>query len=75
PDIYLATAKELGVEPSKCVCLEDSGNGILAGKNAGMHVIAVPDSRFPPAADKLNQADIILDSLTEFSLEIIKKFN
>ena len=75
PDIYLATAKELGIEPSKCVCLEDSGNGILAGKNAGMHVIAVPDSRFPPASEKLNQADIILDALTEFSLEIIKKFN
>ncbi len=68
PDIYLTTAEALGIAPEKCVCLEDSGNGILAGKNAGMKVIAVPDPRFAPSAEKLAQADIVLNSLQEFSL-------
>lgn len=73
PDIYLATAKMLGARPKNCVCLEDSGNGILAGKNAAMKVIAVPDSRFPPGAEKLHAADVVLESLSEFSLEILEK--
>ena len=68
PDIYLAAAKALGVKPEHCVCLEDSGNGILAGANAGMKVIAVPDPRFMPAEEKLKRADVVLGSLTEFSL-------
>lgn len=73
PDIYLETAKRLGVNPAHCVCLEDSGNGILSGKRAGMKVIAVPDPRFPPAADKLNQADLVLEALTAFSLESLEQ--
>ena len=74
PDVYLETAAALGVAPGDCVCLEDSGNGILAGKNAGMRVIAVPDPRFPPAADKLARADLVLDSLTQFSRETLSTF-
>ena len=75
PDIYLATAAEMGVNPESCVCLEDSANGILAGKNAGMKVIAVPDVRFAPVAEKLNRADVVIDSLVDFSLEMIEKLN
>ncbi len=72
PEIYLAAANALGIEPERCVCLEDSGNGILAGKNAGMKVIAVPDPRFLPSEEKLEKADVILTSLTDFSLETVK---
>ena len=75
PDIYLATAKAMGVKPADCVCLEDSGNGILAGKNAGMKVIAVPDERYRPSSAKLDQADAILDSLAAFSLATIEQIN
>lgn len=73
PDIYLAVAEMLEVPPEKCVCLEDSGNGILAGKNAGLKVIAVPDGRFSPSREKLNQADVILDSLSQFSLRTLEQ--
>jgi HAD superfamily hydrolase (TIGR01509 family) len=69
PDVYLATAERLGVRPEDCICVEDSGNGILAGVRAGMKVIAVPDSRFPPRAEALAQADLVLGSLTELTLE------
>lgn len=44
PDIYLAVAKELGVEPEHCLVFEDIIPGIQAGKNAGMEVCAVEDA-------------------------------
>lgn len=43
PDIYLHVAKRLGVKPEACLVLEDVPAGILAGKRAGMRVIAVDD--------------------------------
>ena len=43
PDIYLTVAKELGVDPSKCLVFEDLVDGIKAARNAGMTVIAVSD--------------------------------
>ena len=71
PDVYLEAARRLGVDPADCVCLEDSGNGILSGAAAGMKVIAVPDPRFPPADEKLERADLVVDSLTEITAERI----
>ncbi len=73
PDVYLEAARRLGVDPVDCVCLEDSGNGILSGIAAGMKVIAVPDPRFPPAAEKLERADLVVGSLTELTPEHISE--
>ncbi len=73
PDVYLETARRLGVLPKRCICLEDSGNGILAGVRAGMKVIAVPDPRFPPKQEILDQAHLVLNSLTQFSLDTIQQ--
>ena len=75
PDIYLAAAAELEVQPGECVCFEDSGNGILAGKRAGMKVIAVPDGRYSPAAEIVAQADAVLKSLDDFSLDTIARLS
>ncbi len=44
PDIYLAVAERLGVNPSRCLVFEDIVPGILAGKRAGMKVCAVEDA-------------------------------
>lgn len=41
PDIFLYTAKLLGVQPSECVVFEDSRNGILAARNADMRCVGV----------------------------------
>lgn len=38
PDIFLYTAEKLGVDPAKCLVLEDSENGVKAGLAAGMTV-------------------------------------
>ena len=43
PDVYLAVANELKVSPEKCLVFEDLVDGIKAGKNAGMTVVAVSD--------------------------------
>jgi HAD superfamily hydrolase (TIGR01509 family) len=42
PDLFLAAAERLGVAPADCVVLEDSPNGVAAGRAAGMTVVAVP---------------------------------
>jgi beta-phosphoglucomutase len=47
PDIYLATAARLGVEPSSCVAFEDAPMGIMAAKAAGMKTVAVASSFTP----------------------------
>lgn len=45
PEIYLKNAFNLNIDPSLCVVLEDSPNGILAGKRAGMKTIAIPNEQ------------------------------
>lgn len=47
PDIYLEAARRLNVEPSQCMALEDSPNGILAAYRAGMYPVMVPDLSEP----------------------------
>ena len=41
PEIYLRTAKKLGVEPKECLVFEDSIPGVASAKRAGMKVIAL----------------------------------
>lgn len=72
PDVYLEAARLLGAPPGGCACVEDSGNGILAGAAAGMRVIAVPDPRFPPQPAALARADVVLRSLAEFDLALVQ---
>lgn len=44
PDIFLRAAKEIGVNPSEAVVVEDSINGIKAGYAADMRVVHIPDT-------------------------------
>lgn len=43
PDVFLLAASRLGAEPSRCVVLEDSFNGLRAARAAGMTSVWVPD--------------------------------
>jgi HAD superfamily hydrolase (TIGR01509 family) len=63
PDVFLEAARRLDVPPERCAAVEDSGNGIRAAHEAGMRVIAVPNVRYPPPADALTLADVVVDSL------------
>lgn len=42
PEIYLRTARRLGIAAERCAVLEDSANGVRAAAAAGCHVVAVP---------------------------------
>jgi HAD superfamily hydrolase (TIGR01509 family) len=53
PDVYLAAADRLGVEPAGCLAVEDSANGLRSAAAAGMTVVAVPNPHFPPTRDAL----------------------
>ena len=44
PDLYLLAAERLGVNPARCVALEDSAHGLQAARAAGMYAIAIPNS-------------------------------
>jgi HAD superfamily hydrolase (TIGR01509 family) len=65
PDVYLLTARRLGVDPAGCLVVEDSLNGVLAGRAAGMTVALVPNASVPPAAGAREAASMILSSLAE----------
>ena len=72
PDVYLETARRLGVEPAECVAIEDSTNGIRSAHAAEMAVIAVPNRDFPPEPEALALSALVLDSLDQLSPERVR---
>ena len=71
PDVYLLAAKRLGVDPDRCLAIEDSSNGIRAAVAAGMATIAVPTQAYPPSQEVLALARLVLSSLEELTLDSI----
>jgi HAD superfamily hydrolase (TIGR01509 family) len=71
PDVYLAVAAELGVDPKACVAIEDSTNGIKAAVAAGMRTIAVPNRQFRPDDDVLATAAVVVPSLAGVTPELV----
>lgn len=65
PDIFLFTAKKLGLHPEECVVVEDAVNGVQAAKAAGMRCVAVTTT-FP--SDRLDEADVVRNSIAEVLL-------
>jgi HAD superfamily hydrolase (TIGR01509 family) len=43
PDIFLKAARDLAVDPTECLVLEDAEKGVLAAHRAGMRCVAVPN--------------------------------
>ena len=71
PDVYLEAARRLGVEAARSVAIEDSASGIRSAHAAGMHVVAIPNRAFPPPADVLGLASVVLESIEELDPEVI----
>jgi sugar-phosphatase len=65
PDVFLTAAKMLNVNAANCLVLEDSYNGLLAAKAAGMKCIVVP-AKEHFAQERFDVADLKLNSLEEF---------
>jgi HAD superfamily hydrolase (TIGR01509 family) len=59
PDVFLAAAERLGVDPRACVVVEDAVPGLLAAKAAGMRCLAIP-SVTDPLDQRFEQADLLV---------------
>ena len=72
PDVYLEAARQLGARPpERCSAIEDSSNGIRAAHAAGMRVIAIPNTRYPPAEEALGLADLTLESVSGLTTQLV----
>lgn len=67
PDVYLEAAKELGVHPADCLVLEDSRNGIIAAKAAGMRCIGYVNLN--SGNQDLSQGDEVVHKVSDIKLE------
>ena len=66
PDIYLKALETLQVDKAEAVVFEDSPNGVLASKRAGVFVVAVPN----PLTARMNvQGDLTVSSLADLTLQ------
>jgi HAD superfamily hydrolase (TIGR01509 family) len=72
PDVYLETARRLSASADQCVAIEDSTNGIHAAVSAGMPVIAIPNTHFPPTPDALDLAAATITKLEDLTDELIR---
>ena len=70
PAVYLSVAKRLNVSPRKCLVIEDSLNGIIAGKAAGMKVICIPEKTHH-SEPKLILADQQFESMQKMLISLI----
>ncbi len=68
PELFLIAAQRMGLDPARCVVIEDAPNGVQAAKAAGAKCIAVTNTT---PAEQLTQADMICDSLTGVTLETL----
>ncbi len=70
PQGFLLAAQKLGVEPKRCVVIEDAIAGVTASKRAGMYCIAVTNSH---PKENLAEADYIVDTLEAVSATDLEK--
>ena len=70
PEIFLKAAKIAGTDPSRCLVIEDSENGIKAANTAGMAVVALhtSDSNGPDLSD----ARLVIDSLLDLNPDALQ---
>jgi sugar-phosphatase len=68
PEVYLTAAAQLGVDPRRCVVVEDAPAGISAGRAAGMVVLALVGTH---AAHQLRQAHAVIAQLAHLHIETL----
>lgn len=70
PDVYELALRLLELPAADCVAVEDSRNGILSAKGAGLRVIAVRSAYC--AADDLGGADVVLEDCRGLTMEVLE---
>jgi HAD superfamily hydrolase (TIGR01509 family) len=72
PDVYLEVVRRLDRSSPECAAVEDSTNGIRSALAAGLQVVAVPNGSYPPSADALAEASLVLDGLDELTVALVE---
>lgn len=71
PEIFLKCARKLNVRPEECLVIEDAKTGVVAAKRAGMVCIGLQN---PNSGNQdLSRADLVVDDLSQLTLDRIKK--
>ncbi|HEY3019142.1 MAG TPA: HAD family phosphatase [Solirubrobacteraceae bacterium] len=73
PDVYLEAARQLDVDPRRCVAIEDSTNGLRSAHAAGMAVVAVPNAAFAPDPDALALAGAVVGTVGEVTPALVER--
>jgi beta-phosphoglucomutase-like phosphatase (HAD superfamily) len=71
PELFLLAASRLGAAPAGCLVFEDSPNGVLAARRAGMRCVAVPNA-LTRGLD-LRGPDLVLSSVSDLPLAAIAR--
>ena len=69
PEVFLKSAKKIGLPSERCVVVEDAPAGVKAGKAAGCAVIALTGTA---TREQLTEADFVVDSLRKLTPDIFK---
>ena len=72
PDVYLLAASRVGVHPARCLVVEDSINGVRAGKASGATVVLVPSVSVPAPAEAHAIADHVISSLATLDPDVLE---
>ena len=67
PDCYLMGAKLLGIDIKDCIVVEDSRNGLIAGRESGARVIGIATTLSREAVNEMS--DMTLDTIGQLSVE------
>ena len=70
PHVFLNCAQQMSISPNHCLVIEDSVNGIIAGKAAQMRVLAIPEE-----INKNNPKFAIADYIGESLFDLINQAN
>jgi HAD superfamily hydrolase (TIGR01509 family) len=66
PILYLHAAKQIEIDPTECIAIEDSAHGITAAQAAGMFCIGLNSTR---RIEQVQKANLIVNSFSEINLE------
>lgn len=74
PDIYIAAAKRIGLDPSECVVFEDGTSGIQAAHDAGCGgIVAVCEKKFELPDSAKAMVDMVCHDFTDWR-SILKRY-
>ncbi|HKY88628.1 MAG TPA: HAD family phosphatase [Candidatus Limnocylindrales bacterium] len=71
PDVFVLAAERLGAPAPRIVVVEDSLNGVVAAKSAGMAVVLVPNASVPPQPGASEEADLVVPSVAAVDPEAV----